>query len=100
MANVAKLSTSGGALLMPARSPYDRELVFENAEFYAGRHGSADLEFSSPRRLLRVIRVSQHDPCPTCGQLGRQIAFVSAGASYCRGCLHASITRSPSRTKS
>lgn len=87
MTGVAKLSIPGGALVMPARSPYEREIVFDNAAFYAGRQGTADLELSSPRLSIRVVKVTNDQCCAVCGQAGRQVAFVVRGVRQCRSCV-------------
>ena len=97
MTGVAKLSIPGGALVMPARSPYEREIVFDNAALYARRQGTADLELSSPRLSIRVVRVDHEDRCATCGQSGRQVAFVVGGLKQCRSCVPNRIAHSRSR---
>lgn len=99
MMGVAKLSIPGGALVMPARSPYEREIVFDNAAFYAGRQGTADLELSSPRLLIRVVKATPNDRCATCGQPGRQVAFMVGGTLQCRHCVSGKIGRSRPRHK-
>ena len=98
MTGVAKLSIPGGALVMPARSPYEREIVFDNAAFYAGRQGSADLELSSPRLSIRVVRVSHDDRCAICGQTGRQVAFVVGGVKQCRSCVPQKLSHARARS--
>ena len=52
MNDVARISFERGALLMPVRDAYDRELVFQEAEAYAREH-------LKPRKLL-----SQPVPLP------------------------------------
>lgn len=96
MTGVAKLSIPGGALVLPARSPYEREIVFDNAAFYAGRQGSADLEITSPRLSIRVVRLKNDERCASCGQSGRQVAFVIAGVSQCRSCVSLKVGNSRS----
>lgn len=99
MTGVAKLSIPGGALVMPARSPYEREIVFDNAALYAGREGTAELELTSPRLTIHVVKATHDDRCATCGQPGRQVAFVVAGAKQCRNCVGGKVAPARSRYK-
>src|SRR5215470_8224492 len=62
MSGIARISFTGGARLMPARNGYDRELVFDEAEFCARRHGSARLEFDRSAMLISVALTD----APTC----------------------------------
>lgn len=44
MDQVAHIRYEGGALLLPAQNPYDREIVFEEAKFCARRYGIASMQ--------------------------------------------------------
>ena len=61
MNSVARISYRGGALVMPARSLYDRELVFEQAEFYARRDGAATLELNHKEVVVSVVHDGKID---------------------------------------
>jgi hypothetical protein len=61
---------------MPARSEYDREPVFEQAEFYARRHGTVRLELD--RREMLISRVTGQATRP-CGHCGERDAGLSCG---------------------
>jgi hypothetical protein len=54
MGQVAHIRYDGGALLLPAHDPYDREVVFQEAEFCAKRHGSAGLELGRTRMRVSI----------------------------------------------
>lgn len=83
MNGVARIMFSDGALVMPARSRYDRELVFEQAEFYARRHGQVRLELG--RRQL-VIRPQAGTPCSQCGSPDGLLVYSAGDALLCRYC--------------
>ncbi len=86
MHGIAKLKFSGGERLMPARSGYDRELVLDEAESCARRHGEVRLELSSVALLIRPARA----PIAACAQCQRQIDRVdfTVGAQHlCRRCV-------------
>lgn len=89
MNSVARISYRGGALVMPARSLYDRELVFEQAEFYARRDGAAKLELNRQEVVVSVVNEGRERACTRCGAKERQLAFVSSGHTLCRHCARA-----------
>ena len=89
MNSVARISYRGGALVMPARSLYDRELVFEQAEFYARRDGAAKLELNRKEVVVSVVRDSAGRACSRCGAAERQLTFVAGGHTLCRHCARA-----------
>jgi hypothetical protein len=86
MNSVARISYRGGALVMPARSLYDRELVFEQAEFYARRDGATRLELDRKEVVISVVRDGAARSCSRCGASERQLAFVAGGDTLCRHC--------------
>ena len=94
---VVKLYFPGGALLMPARTPYERELLFENVAFYASRDGGAELELRTSPQRVKVVRATDSDRCASCGQTILQIVFIAAGVRRCRRCFE--TFRPPSRAR-
>jgi hypothetical protein len=87
MSGIARISFSGGARLMPARNGYDRELVFDEAEFCARRHGSARLELN--RSAMLISSVALNDTPATCGRCGKHVdrlTFALGGSTLCRRC--------------
>ncbi|MEO8601780.1 MAG: hypothetical protein ABI629_04295 [bacterium] len=85
MHGIARISFSGGARVMPARNGYDRELVFEEAECCARRHGEAHLELGSAAMLIRLAS----DPVHTCGRCGKpvdRLDFAIGLRHLCRRC--------------
>ncbi|MDX2167138.1 MAG: hypothetical protein SF182_08750 [Deltaproteobacteria bacterium] len=85
MHGIARISFTGGALLMPARNGYDRELVFDEAECCARRHGEARLELGARAILIRAA-VDAPSPCSRCGKPVDRLAFAFGARSLCRRC--------------
>jgi len=85
MSGIARISFSGGARLMPARNGYDRELVFDEAEFCARRHGSARLEFDRSAMLISVA-LTDAPTCARCGKHADRLTFALGDRTYCRRC--------------
>jgi hypothetical protein len=86
MHGVARIRFCDGALVMPARSGYDRELLFEEAEFYARRHGQVTLELDDRAMSITVIKGSTGRSCSACGARAARLAFTLGGRLLCRLC--------------
>jgi len=84
MHGIARIRFGDGALVMPACSRYDRELVFEEAEFYARRHGKVRLELD--RREILVSRQPGR-PCGGCGERDTALSFSVGSRPLCRKCV-------------
>lgn len=84
MAGVAKILFDGGARLMPAQNRYDRELVFEEAEFFARRHGRATLELD--RRAMSIRPASVGETCTGCSKPLGSLIFAVGARQLCRRC--------------
>jgi hypothetical protein len=89
MHGIAKLTFSGGERLMPARNGYDRELVFDEAECCARRHGEARLELSSSAVLIRLA-AGPTAPCARCQQPIDRVDFTLGAQHLCRRCVRVS----------
>jgi hypothetical protein len=85
MNGIARISFSGGERLMPARNDYDRELVFDEAEFCARRHGRARLELD---RSAMLISLATENPaeCNGCGKAADRLTFAVGNRKLCRRC--------------
>lgn len=85
MNGIARISFSGGARLMPARNGYDRELVFDEAEFCARRHGEVRLELTRTAMTISTVNGESAD-CGRCGKPTERLMFALAGRTLCRRC--------------
>jgi len=86
MNGVARISFDGGARLMPAYSRYDRELVFEEAEFFARRHGKATLELNRSSMLVSSQPQAVDRGCFKCGKPLGTLWFGVDAHLVCRRC--------------
>lgn len=85
IAQIAQIEFNGGALLLPARDPYDREVVFEQAEFYARRHGAVGLRMG--HAVMRVSR-STAESVPACTHCGHPVGWIGYQLREQRFCSH------------
>jgi hypothetical protein len=86
MNGIARISFSGGERLMPAGNGYDRELVFDEAECCARRHGQARLELRRTAMLVSVSLSDSGGPCARCGKAVDRITFALGDRTLCRRC--------------
>jgi hypothetical protein len=86
MMQMATIRFDGGALLLPARDPYEREVVFEQADFYARRHGSVGVRLG--RSEFRVARslTAGVGACFRCHQPLRTVRVEMDGRRICTNC--------------
>jgi hypothetical protein len=68
MKGFAHISFAGGGLIVPAQTPYERELLVEHIEASTRRHGSVQLEVN--RRHWTVVSLSKghREGCATCSR--------------------------------
>jgi ribosomal protein S14 len=87
MNDVASIRIGGGTLVMPARTLYERELLFEQAEFYGRRDGRVRLELDRRQTLIGMVRGAATEPCGECGRSRGVLSFSVDGRSLCRHCV-------------
>jgi hypothetical protein len=87
MNDIARIRFGNGSLIMPARSRYERELVFEQAEFYARRHGQVRLELDRREMLISAAPDGLNVPCWKCGQRDGARRFIVSGRRLCGHCV-------------
>jgi hypothetical protein len=84
MGQIAHIRYDGGALLLPAQDPYDREVVFEEAEFCARRHGTVGVQFG--RKEMQISLADAHSPCESCRHPVGLLSFRIERRLYCSHC--------------
>lgn len=85
MGQVAHIRYDGGALLLPAQDPYDREVAFEEAEVCARHHGAVGVQFG--RKEMR-ISVSARDAFVACEDCREPIGLLSFSIDRHHFCSH------------
>lgn len=88
MKGVARINFPGGALFVPAKTPYDRELLFESLDLYARRHGTVRVEMDR-RRSMTVRTTNGPEPRPDCSACGRgldHLTYALGNRTLCGNC--------------
>jgi hypothetical protein len=71
---------------LPAENAYDREVVFEEAEFAARRHGAAGLKIGRTAMRVSCSQPQNHIPCARCGASIRLISYFMGRQRLCALC--------------
>jgi hypothetical protein len=89
MSQIAHIHFGHGSLLLPARDPYDRQVVFEQVEFYARKHGAVALRLG--RVAMRVARseAESRPVCMECGETVGPIDYHVGERRFCSSCVQA-----------
>lgn len=75
MKGVAHISFAGCGLILPAYTPYERQLLVEQVEVSTRRHGSVQVDFNGRHWTIRLNRGHRH----VCGSCGRRVDDLSYG---------------------
>lgn len=86
MAQIAHIRYEGGALLLPAQDPYDRQVVFEEAEFCARRHGTVGVQFGRKEMRISMSPDEARVPCAECRQPVGLMGFLIDRRRVCSRC--------------
>lgn len=86
MLQIAQIRSDHGALLLPAAEPYDREIVFEEAEFRARRYGMVGLQIGSAGIRLTRSQVDTKVLCAECHQPIGHITYFAGSQPLCASC--------------
>jgi len=86
MSEVATIHFDAGVLRLPANDPYERELLFEQANFYARRHGTVRVQFDDGK--MRVARSTSKAGmgCACCHHALRAVSVQVGERLFCIHC--------------
>jgi hypothetical protein len=91
MHRTAHISFAGGGLVLPAHTPYERQLVFEHVEASARHYGQIGL--SANGRHWRISRASAHrNLCARCFRSLHDLTYRGNGQNLCGQCVRRSLT--------
>ena len=91
MAQVAHIRYEGGALLLPAQDPYEREVVFQEAEFCARRHGSVGVQLGRREVRISMCTADARRRCASCRNFVGAMSFVVDRHLFCSHCAKQSL---------
>jgi hypothetical protein len=86
---IAHITYPGGALVLPAHDPYDRQLVLQQAEACARRYGAVGLEVGG--KQVRIHRTVADSACDICARPCAALSFAMDGRRLCTRCVRQRI---------
>jgi hypothetical protein len=85
MNGIAHVSFPGGGLIVPAHTPYERELLFEHVEASTKRHG--DVRFGFNRQQWRIsLHNGRREVCASCSRWLDNLTYRFDGQTLCGQC--------------
>lgn len=85
MSGIARISFQGGGLIIPSKTPYERQLLFEHVAQYAKRHGRVRVELDRQRWTVTAVD-DRSQVCEICNQRPDNLSYVSQARSLCHPC--------------
>lgn len=89
MKGVARISFPNGVLLLPAKTPYEREMVFEHADQFARRHGHVEVEIGRSELTVALCDDATIERCSACRQELDRLVYTLKSRSLCAHCARA-----------
>lgn len=85
MKDIARLVFQDGGVVLPVKTPYDRELLFEYADQCVKRHGRVRIEIGHRRCVAKLCK-DQPETCASCGSRLDRISYAIRAGTFCRFC--------------
>ena len=81
---IAHVSFTGGGIFLPARSPYDRQMLIEHVTTRARAQGVVQVLIDDDRWMVRTHRDGAAVCCARCGHSGESACYSDAtGDAVC-----------------
>ena len=90
MKGVARISFEGGSCLLPAKTPYEREVLFEFLKQSTNRHGHARLALNQQGWIISRIGCKQQR-CASCHGWLRGVTYAQGNRALCTRCARRDI---------
>ena len=90
MQDSAHISFAGGGLILPAHTPYERQLVFEHIEASAKQHQHVALS-AAGRHWTINLDAARDEPCAQCFRSMHRLAYRTDGRNVCGRCVRRAL---------
>lgn len=84
---IARVAYEGGILMLPSKSPYEREVLLETIDWYARQHGRVRLQWNEHEWLVRISARETIEPCSSCHDERPGLRFANNSGSHCQRCV-------------
>jgi hypothetical protein len=86
MKGIALISFQGGGVVLPARTPYEREVLFDHVRQCVNRHGRVRLAFNRREWMVRLMSEPPRT-CTTCAHPIDNLIYEYNGRDLCGHCV-------------
>jgi hypothetical protein len=83
---IARIHMDGGALLLPARTPYEREVVLDHVRHRLRLHGFVQLEMNGRRCRVEPVAAASGATCAGCARRVGGLACRLGAQLLCIDC--------------
>ncbi len=91
MSAIAQITSRQGGLILPLRTPYDRQFVFEHVADYAKRYGCVQLSFRGREWTVALATVRSR-VCDRCCERPDKLAYTYGRRTLCHPCARRDLT--------
>ena len=85
MKGIAHVSFQGGGLIVPAQTPYERQLLFEHVEASAKQHGGVRLDCKHQHWTVSLSN-GHGEVCAACRRSLNNLTYRFDGQTLCAWC--------------
>ncbi len=90
MNDVAHISFEGGGIVIPAHTPYERQLLNEHLEVSTKRYGRVQLEINR-RHWTVSMNNGPGEACASCTRLPGTLTYRFDGQNLCGHCARGAL---------
>jgi len=92
---IAHISFRGGGVFLPARDPYDRQILIDHVTQRVRTEGRVQVLVANHRWMVQAGAAHRAATCAACGQAVGTVCYsdMSNGATHCARCALACPTR-------
>jgi len=91
MHRTAHITFTGGGLILPAHTPYDRQIIFEHVEAAAKHHELLGLRANGHYWSISH-NTARLELCAPCSRGVHALAYRSNGQNFCGRCVRRTVT--------
>jgi late competence protein required for DNA uptake (superfamily II DNA/RNA helicase) len=92
---IAHVSFPGGGMFLPARSPYDRQILVEHIADRVRSKGHVQVLLDEQRWMVHLNRGAGRTCCSHCGDTGDSACYRTPedGVAYCLTCALGTVSK-------
>src|SRR5262245_22850976 len=94
MKGVARISFDGGVVFLPARTPYEQEMLFDHLEQAARRFGDVSVELDRQNWHIDFSSALPRETCTECGRTLDMLKYTLGRDVLCARCVRRAVPAS------